>query len=78
MFRARFVDFVGVEEFDDSEIGRIPCGWRAGALTDLARFVNGKAFTKHANGAGRPGAAAAVDARAQGPRLGAERRVPIL
>jgi type I restriction enzyme S subunit len=54
LFRARFVDFVAVEEFDDSEIGRIPRGWRAGALTDLARFVNGKAFTKHANGAGRP------------------------
>ncbi len=54
LFRARFVDFVGVEEFEASEIGRIPRGWRAGALTDLARFVNGKAFTKHENGAGRP------------------------
>ncbi len=54
LFRARFVDFVGVEEFEESEIGRIPQGWRVGALTDLARFVNGKAFTKHANGCGRP------------------------
>jgi len=54
LFRALFVDFVGVEEFEESEIGPIPTGWRAGALTDLARFVNGKAFTKHANGVGRP------------------------
>ncbi len=54
LFRARFVDFVGVEEFDETEIGRVPWGWRVGALTDLARFVNGKAFTKDANGLGRP------------------------
>ena len=54
VFRARFVDFVGVEDFEESEIGLIPTGWRASALTDLARFVNGKAFTKHANGVGRP------------------------
>ena len=54
VFRAWFVDFVGVEEFEESEIGRIPPGWRVGALADLARFVNGKAFTKHANGSGRP------------------------
>jgi type I restriction enzyme S subunit len=54
LFRGRFVDFVGVEEFEESEIGRVPRGWRAGALTDLARFVNGKAFTKYANGIGRP------------------------
>jgi type I restriction enzyme, S subunit len=53
LFRARFVDFVGVEEFEDTEIGRIPRGWSAGSLADLARFVNGKAFTKHANGLGR-------------------------
>jgi type I restriction enzyme, S subunit len=54
VFRARFVDFVGVEEFDNSDIGRVPRGWRTGALTDLASFVNGKAFTKDANGRGRP------------------------
>ena len=29
LFRARFVDFVGVDEFDDSELGPIPQGWRA-------------------------------------------------
>lgn len=54
LFQARFVEFVGVDEFEESEIGGVPCGWRAGALTDLARFVNGKAFTKFANGFGRP------------------------
>lgn len=54
LFRARFVDFVGVEEFEDSEIGRIPRGWRPGSLADIARFVNGRAFTKEADGVGRP------------------------
>lgn len=54
LFRARFVDFVGVEEFAESEIGSIPNGWAAGSLADLGRFVNGKPFTKHANGEGRP------------------------
>ena len=54
LFRARFVDFLGVEDLIESEIGPIPRGWRAGALTDLGRFVNGKAFTKLANGYGRP------------------------
>ena len=54
LFQARFVDFVGVEEFEESEIGPVPRGWRSGSLADLGRFVNGKAFTKHANGKGRP------------------------
>jgi type I restriction enzyme, S subunit len=54
LFRARFIDFVGGNEFYESEMGLLPCGWRRGALTDLARFVNGKAFTKDANGHGRP------------------------
>lgn len=53
-FRARFVDFVGVEEFEETEIGAIPRGWQPGSLADLAEFVNGKAFTKDANGDGRP------------------------
>jgi type I restriction enzyme S subunit len=37
MFRAQFVDFVGVEEFEQSEIGRIPRGWRAGTLGEVAQ-----------------------------------------
>jgi type I restriction enzyme S subunit len=36
LFRARFVDFVGVEEFEDSEIGPIPAGWKAETLGALA------------------------------------------
>jgi type I restriction enzyme S subunit len=54
IFKARFVDFVGVEEFEESEIGLIPKGWQAGDLNSLARFINGKAFTKQANARGRP------------------------
>jgi type I restriction enzyme, S subunit len=54
IFRARFVDFVGVEELEKSDTRGIPSGWRTGALSDLARFVNGKAFTKHSNNRGRP------------------------
>jgi type I restriction enzyme, S subunit len=54
LFRARFVSCVGVEGFERNEMGSLPPGWRIGALADLARFVNGKAFTKHANATGRP------------------------
>ncbi len=39
LFRARFVDFVGVEEFDDSEIGPIPVGGRSASLGGSPRFV---------------------------------------
>lgn len=53
LFKARFVDFVGVEEFEESEIGPIPKSWWAGSLVDIAEFVNGRAFTKHASGKGR-------------------------
>jgi type I restriction enzyme S subunit len=37
----------------DSELGLIPEDWRAAAISDIAKYVNGKAFTKHANGKGR-------------------------
>ena len=36
IFRARFVDFAGVDEFEDSEIGDVPRGWGVGTLGDLA------------------------------------------
>ena len=42
VFRARFVDFVGVEEFEDTDIGRIPRGWRAGRLSDLVELTMGQ------------------------------------
>jgi type I restriction enzyme, S subunit len=51
---ARLVQFVGAEEFDESEIGPVPAGWTIAPLASLAHFVNGKAFTKDANGRGRP------------------------
>ncbi len=41
VFRARFVDFVGVEEFDDSEIGRMPRVGASAPLGDAAAFVDG-------------------------------------
>jgi type I restriction enzyme S subunit len=36
IFKARFVDFVGVEEFEESELGLIPKGWSVCELADLA------------------------------------------
>lgn len=41
LFRARFVDFVGVDEFEDSELGPIPQGWRAQPVGDVLRVVGG-------------------------------------
>jgi type I restriction enzyme S subunit len=40
-------------ELTDSPLGPIPKGWEVKTIADLARFVNGKAFTKHATGTGR-------------------------
>src|SRR5579875_551474 len=34
--RPRFVDFVGVEKFEETQIGRVPRGWQVGRLADLA------------------------------------------
>jgi type I restriction enzyme S subunit len=44
VFRARFVDFVGVEEFEESEIGKIRAGWKSGIIRDLAQLRYGKAL----------------------------------
>jgi type I restriction enzyme S subunit len=38
LFKARFVDFVGVEEFEDSEIGPIPKGWRWERVSDAVHI----------------------------------------
>ena len=54
IFRARVIDFEGVEEFVHSELGPIPKGWRLDSLDAIADFVNGGAFTKGASGSGRP------------------------
>lgn len=42
LFRARFVNFVGVDEFEDSELGGIPRGWRVGPLSDVCENRPGK------------------------------------
>lgn len=44
LFKARFVDFVGVDEFEDSEIGPIPVGWYLGSVYDVARVTYGRPF----------------------------------
>jgi type I restriction enzyme S subunit len=53
LFRAHFVDFLGVQESEDSALGLIPKGWTAQPVAALAQYVNGKAFTKFGNGRGR-------------------------
>lgn len=48
------------EDFDrlpdklvETELGAVPEGWAVQAVSKIAQYVNGKAFTKHANGQGR-------------------------
>lgn len=41
------------DSFQDSPLGEIPKGWEIKAISDLARFINGKNFTKDATGTGR-------------------------
>ena len=31
----------------------VPAGWKIAAISDIAAYINGKAFTKHASGRGR-------------------------
>ena len=52
-FEARFVNFLGVNQLADSDIGEIPATWESLPISELARYVNGKAFTKFGNGRGR-------------------------
>jgi type I restriction enzyme S subunit len=49
IFKSWFVDFEPFKDgkFVDSELGRIPEGWRVGVLTDIADYVNGLAMQKH-------------------------------
>jgi type I restriction enzyme S subunit len=63
LFKARFVEFLGAEQLESTSKGPIPRGWHLASLSDTARFVNGKAFTKHANGCG---SAHHPDQRAEG------------
>jgi type I restriction enzyme S subunit len=41
------------EHFQDTNMGPIPAGWKRGSTADIARYVNGKNFTKNATGTGR-------------------------
>jgi type I restriction enzyme, S subunit len=42
IFKARFVDFVGVEEFAESSVGRVPKGWSPGRLAELVEVTMGQ------------------------------------
>jgi type I restriction enzyme S subunit len=44
IFKSWFVDFEPFQdgEFEDSELGKIPKGWKVGALSELFEFKNGK------------------------------------
>src|SRR5690606_10515280 len=44
IFKSWFIDFDGHTEFVDSELGRIPKGWRVGPLGDVADLVSGFPF----------------------------------
>lgn len=41
LFRARFIDFVGVTDLAQSEIGPIPCNWAVRSIGTVARTVGG-------------------------------------
>ncbi len=40
IFRARFIDFEGVREFEETERGSIPKGWKWGKLDEIATSTN--------------------------------------
>lgn len=44
IFKSWFVDFEPFQdgEFEDSELGQIPKGWRVGTLADIAEITSGK------------------------------------
>jgi type I restriction enzyme, S subunit len=46
IFKSWFVDFDGVTEFEDSELGKIPKGWSVEALDENINFLNGIALQK--------------------------------
>ena len=46
IFKSWFVDFDGITEFEDSELGKIPKGWKAESLDQNINFLNGLALQK--------------------------------
>ncbi len=47
LFKSWFVDFDGVKEFEGSELGSIPKGWKVDHLDNIAVFQNGLALQKY-------------------------------
>ncbi len=49
IFKSWFVDFEPFQEgkFVDSELGKIPKGWRVGTLTEIADYLNGLAMQNY-------------------------------
>ena len=45
IFKSWFVDFDGVTEFEDSELGKIPKGWEIKKFDEICNFSNGYAFS---------------------------------
>lgn len=45
IFRARFIDFEGVEEFEKSELGPIPKGWKVATLGEEMELRYGRALS---------------------------------
>jgi len=46
MFTSWFMDFDGITEFEDSELGKIPKGWKINQLDNIAIFLNGLPLQK--------------------------------
>ncbi len=42
IFKSWFIDFDGITEFDDSELGKIPKGWKIEKLSSLGTIITGK------------------------------------
>lgn len=41
------------DQFVESNLGPLPQGWSEQSVADIAEYINGRAFTKHANAKGR-------------------------
>jgi type I restriction enzyme, S subunit len=42
IFKSWFVDFNGITEFEDSELGKIPKGWEVSSLDSIGKIITGK------------------------------------
>lgn len=54
VFRAQFVDFVGLDEFEDTETGRVPRGWCSVAVADIVQKTIGGVWGEDAPSAKTP------------------------